>query len=76
MTNLRNEKLKGHQIRSRFQHLKDREKPSKYFLNMEKKNHINKNVIELKDSNNKIINDSNKEQASFYGTILLQKDVK
>ena len=79
MTNLRNEKLKGHQIRSRFQHFKDWEKPSKYFLNMEKKNYINKNIIELKDSNNKIINDSNKilkEQASFYETLFSSKGCK
>ena len=34
---LRNNRLKGHQIRSRYQHYKEWEKPSKYFLNLEKK---------------------------------------
>ena len=47
---------------------------------MEKKNYINKNIIELKDNNNnKIINDSNKilkEQASFYGTLFSSKGCK
>ena len=38
---IREEKLKGHQIRSRYQHTKDWEKPSKYFLNVEK-NSLNK----------------------------------
>ena len=38
LQSIREEKLKGHQIRSRYQHIKDWEKPSKYFLNLEKKN--------------------------------------
>ena len=33
----RENKLKGHQIRSRANLVKDWEKPSKYFLNLEKK---------------------------------------
>ena len=79
MTDLRTDKLKGHQIRSRYQHLKDWEKPSKYFLNLEKKKYINKNIIELIDENNKIINDSSKilkEQASFYETLFSSKGSK
>ena len=66
---LRSVKLKGHQIRSRYQHYKEWEKPSKYFLNLEKKNYLNKNISELITKNKIIINDSKsilKEQASFY----------
>ena len=32
--------LKGHQIRSRANLIKDWKKPSKYFLNLEKKNYL------------------------------------
>ena len=32
---LKENKLKGHQIRSRYQHTNEWEKPSKYFLNLE-----------------------------------------
>ena len=37
LENLREDKLKGYQIRSRYQHINEWEKPSKYFLNLEKK---------------------------------------
>ena len=56
LENLREDKLKGYQIRSRYQHTNEWEKPSKYFLNLEKKNYLNKNIAELKDDNDKIIN--------------------
>ena len=42
LENLREDKLKGHQIRSRYQHTNEWEKPSKYFLNLEKKNYLKK----------------------------------
>ena len=48
LQSIREDKLKGHQIRSRYQHIKDWEKPSKYFLNLEKIFYLNKNIAELK----------------------------
>ena len=76
-TELRTDKLKGHQIRSRYQHFKDWEKPSKYFLNLEKKNYINKNIIELIDK--KTFSDFSeilKEQALFYLELFTSKGSK
>ena len=76
---IRSNKLKGHQIRSRYQHYKDWEKPSKFFLNLEKKNYLNKNIFELITNNNQIINDSKsilKEQASFYRDLFSTKGNK
>ena len=76
LTELCTDKLKGHQIRSRYQHFKDWEKPSKYFLNLEKKNYINENIIELIEKNNKIISDFSeilKEQAFFYQELFTSK---
>ena len=40
LEHIREEKLKGNQIRSRYQHTKDWEKSSKYFLNLEEKNNF------------------------------------
>ena len=76
---IRTAKLKGHQIRSRYQHYKDWEKPSKYFLNLEKKIYLNKNISELISNNNETINDSKlilKEQASFYQKLFSTKGIK
>ena len=75
---LREEKLKGNQIRSRYLHTKDWEKPSKYFLNLEKKNFLNKNINELKNKDDKIINNPNeilKMQAEFYSNLFSSKNV-
>ena len=74
---LRNNRLKGHQICSRYQHYKEWEKPSKYFLNLEKKNYLNKNITEIIDNNKKIINDPKKilkEQALFYRDLFSTKN--
>ena len=76
---IRTTKLKGHQIRSRYQHYKDWEKPSKYFLNLEKKNYLNKNISELINDKNETINDSKiilQEQASFYQKLFTTKGIK
>ena len=76
---LRAAKLEGHQIRSRYQHYKDWEKPSKYFLNLEKFFYLNKNISELINNNNETINDSKlilEEQASFYQKLFSTKGIK
>ena len=44
LENLREKKIKGTIIRSRASLTDNWEKPSKYFLNLEKRNHVNKNT--------------------------------
>ena len=51
----RQEKLKGALIRSRAEWLELGEKPSKYFLNLENRNRINKMINKIKTDDNKII---------------------
>ena len=73
---IREEKLKGNQVRSRYQHTKDWEKPSKYFLNLEKRNFLNKNINELKDENNNVINNPQtilNMQQKFYSDLFKTK---
>ena len=48
---LRDHRMKGHQIRSRAELSANWEKPSRFFLNLEKRNYLNKNITELLDSN-------------------------
>ena len=65
----RQEKLKGALIRSRAEWLELGEKPSKYFLNLENRNRINKMINEIKTDDNKIIKDQMKildELRNFY----------
>ena len=78
LQSLREDKLRGHQIRSRYQHIKDWEKPSNYFLNLEKKNYLNKNIAELIDTNDRTIRDPNKIlklQSEFYSDLFLSRHV-
>ena len=49
--NVREQRMKGHQVRSRAELTANWEKPSKYFLNLEKKNYLNKTISELLDAN-------------------------
>ena len=72
LQSIREDKLKGHQIRSRYQHIKEWEKPSKYFLNLEKKIYLNKNIAELKLDNEETITNPNKIiklQCDFYSNL-------
>ena len=45
---LRDNKLKGHLIRTRLQHIEDGEKPSKYLCYLEKSNYISKTITHIK----------------------------
>ena len=49
LENLREKKIKGSIIRSRVALVVNWGKPSKYFLNLEKRNYVNKNIPSLKD---------------------------
>ena len=54
LENLREKKIKGSIVRSRASLIDNWEKPSKYFLNLEKRNHVNKNIPSLLDGDNEI----------------------
>ena len=51
---LRDKRMRGNQVRSREEFIKGWEKPSKFFLNLEKKNYINKTIVELIDEDKKL----------------------
>ena len=51
LENIRSQKLKGQLVRSHLQWLKDGEKPSKYFSNIEKKNFIEKTIKKVRLNN-------------------------
>ena len=68
-TLIRKVELEGALIRSRAEWLDHGEQPSKYFLNLENKNRVNKNISEIKTNDNTIINDQHKilvELKNFY----------
>ena len=55
LVNIRKETLKGAYIRSRANWLEYGEKPNKFFLNLENKNKINKNISEIELDNGRVI---------------------
>ena len=66
---LREEKMNGIRIRSRVKWLKEGEKPTKYFCNMEKFNYTEKTIRRLNKGNGKIIFDQRsilEETGAFY----------
>ena len=74
---LRQEELNGAFIRSRAEWHELGEKPSKFFLNLENKNKINKTISEIKLDDNRIINDQHKilnELKNFYQNLYSKKE--
>ena len=74
---LRNVKMKGQSVRARLQWLQEREKPSKYFCNLENKNYIKKTIRKLKLSNGSIV--TKQEEVldhirSFYENLFKNRD--
>ena len=65
-------------IRSRAQLSQNWEKPSKYFLNLEKRNYINKSIPSLTVEGKKVTDSESilKEQHRFYSDLYLSKGVK
>ena len=75
LEDIRENRIKGSMIRSRAQLNKDWEKPSKYFLNLEKRNYINKCIPSL-TINGKPTTDSKEiliEQHKFYSDLYSSK---
>ena len=54
LENLRNERLSGQMIRSRAEWLHESEKPTKYFMSLERQNYINKIIKKIIDPTGKI----------------------
>ena len=73
---IRMHKLNGSLIRSRWQNVSMGEKPSKYFLNMENKNFVSKNIRELEIGNKTINNQKNilEEMRKFYNNLYKYKE--
>ena len=72
---IREHKLKGALVRSRWQTSQLGEKPSNSFLNLENKNFISKHIREIKDGN-KLINDPKQileEMRKFYEKLFSEK---
>ena len=72
LENVRLKKLNGVIMRSRIKWMEHGEKPSKYFLNLEKKNRLNRNFHQLVDSSGHIIHgqeEIKKEIFSFYSNL-------
>ena len=77
LENLREKSTKGSLIRSRANIIDNWEKPSNFFLNLEKRNFTNKNIPSLITEDEKVITDSKKilvMQKDFYQDLYSSKD--
>ena len=77
LENLLENKINGSIIRSRAILVDNWEKPSKYFLSLEIRNHVNKNIPSLKDENEKTVTDLReilKLQQRFYQDLFSSKE--
>ena len=71
----RKNRIEGSIIRSRAKWLSEGEKPSKYFLNLESRNYVNKTIPRL-DVNGKIIDDQTeilRETQKFYADLYSER---
>ena len=73
---LREIRMRGHMVRSRSEILANWEKPTKYFLNLEKKHYIDKTIVELSTEVGEIVTDPKKIlklQEDFYRNLFTSK---
>ena len=73
----RQEKIRGQYIRSKMQWIEEGEKPSKYFINLETKNYVNKTIPKLIVQNEKVIEDQKqilKEAMKYYQDLYTKKE--
>ena len=77
MIEIRKKELNGMQIRSRANWLEYGEKPSKFFLDLESKNTINKNLKELETESGKITNQKEILEAvkNFYENLYKKRNI-
>ena len=79
MTEIRKQELEGTLIRSRAEWLDFGEKPSRYFLSLENKNRVNKNINKIKINDTKTIKNQDEilcELKDFYENLYKAKDTK
>ena len=79
LIDIRKQKLEGALIRSRADWLDYGEKPSKYFLNLEHKNMINKNINEIKINETTTVTDQEailSELKTFYENLYAEKQIE
>ena len=71
LENIRNSKMEGVLLRSRARWIDSGEKPTKYFLNLEKRNFINKSIIEIHCEKGSLydIDDIKNEVSDFYANL-------
>ena len=76
LENLREKKIKGCIVRSRASLTDNWEKPSKYFLNLEKRNHVNKNIPYLLHNDSEITDSATilNLQRDFYADLYSSKE--
>ena len=69
LATIREDRIKGAQVRARSLKLNEGERPSSYFLSLEKANYINKTMLEIHDLKENLIKDKEgilKAQKDFY----------
>ena len=74
---LRQEKMRGHYVRSKMQWVEEGERSSKYFLNLETKNFVNKTIPRLVNNEGCLINKQEHillEAKNFYTNLYSKKD--
>ena len=79
LEDIREHKLRGALVRARLQQFTEREKPSKFFLNLENRNFISKHIRELKTDKKKTINnptDILEEMKIFYENLYRERDTE
>lgn len=77
LINIRQEKLKGHMVRSRAQYIDEGEKPTKYFCALEKHNYVSKIICSLEQEDGTKITDQDeilKETKMFYENLYKSRD--
>lgn len=79
LTEIRENKLKGHIIRSKVKWIDEGEKPSNFFSNLNKRNYLNKTILKLELGNGETISsqkDILKEMQFFIRHCILAKMIK
>ena len=79
LENLRKDKMNGVLIRSKTRWFEHGEKPSKYFLNMEKRNYVSKTITRIVKSDGSCLTKSKDillEARNFYENLYSETEVK
>ena len=78
LENIRKEKMQGIMVRARVRWAEEGEKPTKYFCNLESRNHINKTIFKVTKDNGDTINKQEeilKEVKNFYSNLYKTQDI-